>query len=480
MTPSSSIFASFHFQSKEFHAPTKGMTNLLFFVDTSYNYTIMSYVYSHLLFQKLAISMAWGYFICMQSYGALSSSEESITFDPTNTSVPVVTITTTGMGVCTTPTTTLDVSGNTIISESLAVGSVSGNSTLEINGSLTMTPQFVSSNITLGGYNTALVDSSSGNITVTLPDVASSRGMTYTIKKTTFNNTVTVSGGGTPIDRQSLFLLSGTASSSQLPILTVVSDGSRWHSMNSTGTTWSPSCDNLILAWYDPSDSSTITSLSGNVSQLWDKSSNELHLAQATPADQPETDTRSLNGLNILDCVEGEHLIYDPFPINTGGNLMVFMVYIVDIVNGTADCIMSMNATRDWQIDSYDGSEWIGRIEQDNIGGSNAVLQGGPYSGPSIFCAVFDINRGLLRGIIDGYDRENDIDTYTTAMDSSMYLRVYGNRSGAQFLDGAFGEIIITAAVDDQTRQWYEGYLAHKWGLTANLGASHPYKSTAP
>ena len=25
-----------------------------------------------------------------------------------------------------------------------------------------------------------------------------------------------------------------------------------------------------------------------------------------------------------------------------------------------------------------------------------------------------------------------------------------------------------------------EGYLAHKWGLTANLPVSHPYKSSAP
>jgi hypothetical protein len=29
-------------------------------------------------------------------------------------------------------------------------------------------------------------------------------------------------------------------------------------------------------------------------------------------------------------------------------------------------------------------------------------------------------------------------------------------------------------------RQKLEGYLAHKWGLAANLPADHPYKSAAP
>jgi hypothetical protein len=29
-------------------------------------------------------------------------------------------------------------------------------------------------------------------------------------------------------------------------------------------------------------------------------------------------------------------------------------------------------------------------------------------------------------------------------------------------------------------RQRIEGYLAHKWGLTANLPADHPYKTVPP
>ena len=46
--------------------------------------------------------------------------------------------------------------------------------------------------------------------------------------------------------------------------------------------------------------------------------------------------------------------------------------------------------------------------------------------------------------------------------------------------DGFIGEIIIINSVEDSDRQKIEGYLAHKWGLTANLPADHPYKSNAP
>jgi len=42
------------------------------------------------------------------------------------------------------------------------------------------------------------------------------------------------------------------------------------------------------------------------------------------------------------------------------------------------------------------------------------------------------------------------------------------------------GEIIMVETTDTTTRQKIEGYLAHKWGLTANLPNDHPYKTAAP
>lgn len=53
--------------------------------------------------------------------------------------------------------------------------------------------------------------------------------------------------------------------------------------------------------WLDASDSSTITAVSGSVSQWDDKSGNARHFTQATGSAQPITGTRTLNGLNVID-----------------------------------------------------------------------------------------------------------------------------------------------------------------------------------
>ncbi|MFM6311687.1 MAG: hypothetical protein ACKPGB_26160, partial [Dolichospermum sp.] len=43
-------------------------------------------------------------------------------------------------------------------------------------------------------------------------------------------------------------------------------------------------------------------------------------------------------------------------------------------------------------------------------------------------------------------------------------------------LNGSISEIVITSA----NRQLVEGYLAWKWGLTANLANNHPFKFNPP
>jgi hypothetical protein len=40
--------------------------------------------------------------------------------------------------------------------------------------------------------------------------------------------------------------------------------------------------------------------------------------------------------------------------------------------------------------------------------------------------------------------------------------------------------LVLNATITTNTRQKLEGYLAHKWGLTANLPSDHPYKTVGP
>ncbi len=49
------------------------------------------------------------------------------------------------------------------------------------------------------------------------------------------------------------------------------------------------------------------------------------------------------------------------------------------------------------------------------------------------------------------------------------------------FFSGDICEVIIyNSSLSSTDREKVEGYLAHKWGLTSSLPASHPYKSSAP
>lgn len=56
-----------------------------------------------------------------------------------------------------------------------------------------------------------------------------------------------------------------------------------------------------------------------------------------------------------------------------------------------------------------------------------------------------------------------------------------GSGGADRWLNGDLGELIVTRmALSIAERQRLEGYSAHKWALTANLPADHPYKSAPP
>lgn len=62
-------------------------------------------------------------------------------------------------------------------------------------------------------------------------------------------------------------------------------------------------------AWYDASDTSTITQSGGAVSQWNDKSGNGRNVTQSTAAAQPGTGAITQNGLNVLTFDGGDRLV---------------------------------------------------------------------------------------------------------------------------------------------------------------------------
>ncbi len=82
------------------------------------------------------------------------------------------------------------------------------------------------------------------------------------------------------------------------------------------GSSWSPLDLTSLYAWFDFSDTGTITHVAGAVSQVDDLSGNARHITQGTSGNKPVTGTRTVNGLNVLDfgAVDSDWLQYDISP----------------------------------------------------------------------------------------------------------------------------------------------------------------------
>jgi hypothetical protein len=90
-----------------------------------------------------------------------------------------------------------------------------------------------------------------------------------------------------------------------------------------------------------------------------------------------------------------------------------------------------------------------------------------------------DRQGNTVRNILNGSTLATSTTTFgtiTTTVTSVGYLYSGGLTTSAFWL-GDIAEIVVGILAD---RQRHEGYLAHKWGLTANLPNDHPYKNNAP
>lgn len=77
--------------------------------------------------------------------------------------------------------------------------------------------------------------------------------------------------------------------------------GPRLASYRPAAGAFTPASITGLVAWWDASDTASITASGGSVSQWNDLSGNAFHLTQGTGANQPTTGTRTQNSLNVID-----------------------------------------------------------------------------------------------------------------------------------------------------------------------------------
>lgn len=237
--------------------------------------------------------------------------------------------------------------------------------------------------------------------------------------------------------------------------------------------------------WLDASDSSTITLNGSNVSQWDDKSGNARHFSQPTSNNQPTYGTNIQNGLNAVQFNNSTKRVYlENTTFQYSGNTMhMFSVHINNKGGG---------ATIYGRLFSFAAS---GQQDYNNTNG--ILLTYGTSSGISLYrnsatvCSTSAINNtwALVDAQRNGTSGKISLNgnSYSTGSTSSANQNIQRSRIGNDFnaidsgMNGYIAEnILLTYIPTSDVETKLQGYLAHKWGLTANLPAGHPYKTTPP
>jgi hypothetical protein len=255
---------------------------------------------------------------------------------------------------------------------------------------------------------------------------------------------------------------------------------------------WTPA-ELATAAWYDASDSSTLTTNGNSVSEWRDKSGNTNHAVQANASLQPQTGTgaSAINGLNTLvsQAAVGEFMTmpraitlsdYSVFGVLKADSDPVDALTRMGVLAGTS------NAWDGFTMSFMEPSGGIIRANTEDDSGKVAAVPLGTCTSlttPFIYSNV----RVKSPVNIDTYYYNGNSGNSGGALTNNLTLKVlfrgYAGQIGGngQPWNGSVGEVIVVnSALSADLRLKVEGYLAHKWGLTTNLPTDHPYKTVPP
>jgi hypothetical protein len=256
-----------------------------------------------------------------------------------------------------------------------------------------------------------------------------------------------------------------------------------WVITGSQKVNWDPSLISTAL-WLDAADTGTVTASSGLVDEWRDKSGNARH-ATGTTTTRPAYASTTLNGKNTL-TFDGtdDRLFTSAVSLHTG----LYSVFAVARA-ATANTILMVcsqdqntsNASRNSQY-IRTNSATPEAVTFNNAGSAFAATATSTVTNWNSYSAIRE--SALITLFANGNTGTGAAVTGTAA--SNANPMTIGSRESAantfnNHWNGDMAEIIFLGSVaTTDTRQRIEGYLAHKWGLTANLPSNHPYKVNVP
>lgn len=245
---------------------------------------------------------------------------------------------------------------------------------------------------------------------------------------------------------------------------------------------WTPA-QLTTAVWFDASDSGTITLASGDASAWNDKSGNGRNASQATSTKRPTLNAASLNSLDTLNFDADDHLATASVTLHAGNWSTFAVARRASAVGLAAVCGQDNSAgeRNAWYLYT-NGATAVTNAFNTSVNSFNANAPALTVTDWNILGGTVATGGGSLIGYANGV-----AGTPTTVTGNvnaeALALTVGARHAGTpdQPWTGDIAEIVLCASVLSQAnREKMEGYLAHKWGLTALLDSGHPYKSAAP
>lgn len=260
--------------------------------------------------------------------------------------------------------------------------------------------------------------------------------------------------------------------------------------MGAYGGLWTPA--NITTAlWLDAADITTITKDGSNLVSQWnDKSGNSRHHAQSNSTYRPLFTANNLNNLPVIsfdgtnDCLENANsealknissfsLIVVAYYASQSLSVDRTLFFASTNTTFTRFLVQATYVTNKYRCGGRRAdTDSFGSVDSNSNRAVGIIIQSGNIDYSNASATVF-VN-GSLEGVNNAFKAPGN-----TSDTISAYTSVGGDRIAAYF-NGYIAEIVGYLSVDVTTRQKLEGYLAHKWGLTALIPSSHPYRYSPP
>jgi hypothetical protein len=267
-------------------------------------------------------------------------------------------------------------------------------------------------------------------------------------------------------------------------------------------TQWTPALISTAL-WLDAADASTVTASSSLITEWRDKSGNDKHVT-AADALRPTYTSAGLSGRSVVTYSGSQRLqaatASDWAFMHNGSQYAIFAAWQAG-TSSDPNAVYALCSTRTsgstlgvlffyddrtsipvnnqirHLVGTFEGTNYILNSSSDGVHAANT---------PVIIGLQADVGNATasLRSTIrvnDGTAIQNNATTTAAVTGNPQHPLIVGSTDGAAALTGFIAElVIINGATTTDTRQRINGYLAHKWGLTANLPNDHPYKVNPP